>query len=625
MPPRPHPPERTDSTVNLADDVPGCVGAEEIGTGGYGRVYRAHQPAFNRTVAVKVLHGRLDDADTLRRFQRECQAIGAVAGHPNIVEVHDAGGTPSGHPYIVMPYLRRGSLAQRLAREGPIPWPQAVAITIKLCGALHSAHQASVLHRDIKPENILISDYGEPLLADFGIAHQLGSAMFTTTAAALTPAHGAPELMSDGKPSVASDIYSLASTLHTLIRGKPPFSRRGEESVFPMLARIATEPPPDLRRHGSPDEITRIVEQAMAKNPQSRPATARAFGKALQQGQARLHLPVTDLPMADDDSPAGAPPTVRTPPPPTVRTSAPGGPPPTPRTVRTPPPGAPGPFLPTAPAAPAAGPFLPTAPAAPAAGPFLPTAPAAPGPGTRTPPREPRQSRTNSLLVTLTGLAVIAVIAGLGLHFIRNRNGAPTGQVTVTDPSGSTSTVAVNSSAATGTLPKSMLTAADLGTGFTAATPRQVSDETFCGRAVGYPSGERASVTYVRPRSGSTSGSTGVTQEVFRGARGDAAKALNAVRSSARQCTFWPPTRNTAQVSYSFTPLAGRRTLGESSAEYRIESVTNRTVLHIVQVYVVQGDVLSILSYGTLTPSTDGDISLAESLAATGARRLAAT
>ena len=301
--------------MNLADDVPGCVGAEEIGAGGYGRVYRAHQPAFDRTVAVKVLHGRLDDADTLRRFQRECQAIGAVAGHPNIVGVHDAGGTPSGHPYIVMPYLRRGSLAQRLAREGPLPWQQAVTITIKLCGALHSAHQAGVLHRDIKPENILVSDYGEPLLADFGIAHRLGTVSHTTTAAALTPAQGAPELMADGKPSVVSDVYSLASTLHTLLRGEPPFSRRGEESVFPMLARIATEPPPDLRRHGVPDEVARVIEHAMNKNPQARPSSARDFGVALQQAQARLRVPVTDLPLADDDHPGRAPATVRTPPP----------------------------------------------------------------------------------------------------------------------------------------------------------------------------------------------------------------------------------------------------------------------------------------------------------------------
>jgi Protein kinase domain len=249
---------------------------------------------------VKVLHGRLDDADTLRRFQRECQAIGVVAGHPNIVGVHDAGGTPSGHPYIVMPYLRRGSLAQHL-RRGPMPWQQAVQIGIKIAGALHSAHRAGVLHRDIKPENILVSDYGEPMLADFGIAHRLGSAASTSTAAALTPAQGAPELLAGERPSVASDVYSLASTVHTLIRGVPPFAKPGEESVYPMLARIATEPPPDLRLHGVPDAVARVVERGMAKPPPHRQASALEFGRELQRAEAALRVPVTSMPLADED------------------------------------------------------------------------------------------------------------------------------------------------------------------------------------------------------------------------------------------------------------------------------------------------------------------------------------
>lgn len=596
--------------MSLADDVPGCVGPEEIGAGGYGRVYRARQPAFDRTVAVKVLHGRLDDATTLRRFQRECQAIGAVAGHPNIVEVHDAGGTPSGHPYIVMPYLRRGSLAQRLTREGAIPWQQAVTITIKLCGALHSAHQAGVLHRDIKPENILVSDYGEPLLADFGIAHRLGSVGHATTMTALTPAQGAPELIADGKPSVASDVYSLASTLHTLIRGEPPFSRRGEESVFPLLARLATEPPPDLRRHGVPDEIARVVERALAKYPQSRPPTARAFGEALQQAQTHLRLPVTDLPLADGDGPANAL-TIRTtpptPPPATVRSSAPGGPPPPPRAPRIPPLTAPGvtaprqgpdPFA-SSPGAGNVGPPGPSAPVHPAPTDPQPryagsSHPVRTAPGTGASPREPHPSRTGPLLVILASLAVIATAVGLGVYLTSHQSG---------------------------TLPTSMLVAADLGPGFAAvATPSPASDETFCGQSLGYANGERASVTYIR----SGAQVTAVTQEAFRGVRGGAAKAMNAIRAAAKRCTTWRSAESTQQASYSFAPLTGRKGLGEDSAEYRIESTTNGTALHIVQVYVVQRDVLSILSYATVTPSTDSDFSVAESLAATGANRLAA-
>jgi serine/threonine protein kinase len=160
--------------VSEGFDVPGYQDVEQIGAGGFGAVYRARQPAFDRTVAVKVLNGRLDDEATLRRFQRECQALGSVSSHPNIVPVYDAGGTPQGQPYMVMAFIRRGSLAQRLAVAGRLPWTEVAELGVKLAGALHSAHLAGVLHRDIKPENILVSDYGEPLLADFGIAQRAG-------------------------------------------------------------------------------------------------------------------------------------------------------------------------------------------------------------------------------------------------------------------------------------------------------------------------------------------------------------------------------------------------------------------------------------------------------------------
>lgn len=540
--------------MSLADDVPGCVDAQEIGTGGYGRVYKARQPAFDRTVAVKVLHGRLDDAGTLRRFQRECQAIGAVAGHPNIVGVHDAGGTPSGHPYIVMPYLRRGSLAQRVLRDGPVPWQQAVAITIKLCGALHSAHSAGILHRDIKPENVLVSDYGEPLLADFGIAHRLGSSTTTTTAAAMTPAHGAPELLAAGKPSVASDVYGLASTLHTLIRGQAPFARHGEESIFPMLARIATEPPPDLHLVGVPDEIARVVERAMAKHPSARPPTARAFGEALQQAQARLRLPVTDLPIADESAPA----TLRTPlPPATAAPPGPGDPPGHPSTGAV----------------------------------SGPAGPAAPGPG------RPPRSRTVPLLVTLAGLTVVATAVGVGLLVWR-----PT-----RDPGGGMAT------------PLALLTPADLGAEWTkSASADTVSDEAFCKVPLGYSRGTSATVTLVR-----TTPVTAVKQDAFGGVRGAAATALGTVRSSTT-CTAWKATEDGDEVAYEVSPLRGRPTLGDDSAEYRVQATGNGMTSHVIQVYVVQGDVLSILSYATVEPSTAADIAAAEALAAKGAQRLAA-
>ena len=239
--------------------MPGVSDAEEVGAGGFGWVYRAHQPAFGRTVAVKVLRGRMLDQRVLDRFQRECRAIGAVSGHPNIVHVYDAGTTPEGHPYMVMEFLPLGSLGDRLDHEGPLPWPEVARLGVKVAAALHTAHRAGVLHRDLKPENILLSDYGEPLLADFGIARVEGAKETTAGAVNASFAHAPPEVVAGRRADVRSDVYSLGSLLHTLLTGSPPFLRADDETVLPMLARLGTEPPPDLRPHGVPEPVTATV------------------------------------------------------------------------------------------------------------------------------------------------------------------------------------------------------------------------------------------------------------------------------------------------------------------------------------------------------------------------------
>lgn len=290
--------------------VPGVEEAEEIGAGGYGCVYRAHQPAFGRTVAVKLLRGRMLDQKVLDRFERECRAIGAVSGHPNIVHVYDAGTTSQGHPYMVMEFLPLGSLGDRLNREGPLGWSEVACIGVKLAAALHIAHQAGVLHRDLKPENVLLSEYGEPLLADFGIARVEGAKETTGGAVNASFAHAPPEVVSGHRADERSDVYSLGSLLHALCSGSPPFFRTDDEGLLPMLARLSNEPPPDLRDHGVPEALAASIEMAMAKRPQDRPANALAFGRELQAAQqaagqvpTRLPIPAEDAPSAPTDMP----------------------------------------------------------------------------------------------------------------------------------------------------------------------------------------------------------------------------------------------------------------------------------------------------------------------------------
>ena len=285
--------------------LPGYVDLEPVGGGGYGQVFRARQPAFDRTVAIKILNRRTDDAATDRRFRRECQALGSLSGHPNIVPVHEAGRTPAGEPYLVMDYVRGGSLADSLGRSGPLPWPDVAAIGVKLAGALHSAHGAGILHRDIKPENVLLSDYGEPQLADFGIAQRTGHG--TATEAAMTPSHTAPEQFAGAPASVVTDVYALASTLFTLLRGRPPFHGERDESVYALMARVATAPVPDLRSFGISDDLAGVIEQALDKDPLARPQSALAFGRRLQGVQSGSGLVVTALPLPREHDATGRP------------------------------------------------------------------------------------------------------------------------------------------------------------------------------------------------------------------------------------------------------------------------------------------------------------------------------
>jgi hypothetical protein len=275
--------------------VEGFEDLAEIGRGGFGVVYRARQPAFRRVVAIKVLPSADLDEQARARFEREAQAMGSVSGHPNIVIVHAAGFTDDGRPYLVMPYLSRGSLADRLTADGGLPTADAVALAVKLAGALETAHAAGVLHRDIKPDNVLFTDWGEPQLTDFGIARVEGAMRTRTGAISASLPYAPPEVIAGRPPTPAAEVYSLASTLYAALCGRAPFTVDSDESLAPLLARITMHDPPDLRRRGVPDPVWQVLAQALAKDPEERPRTAAAFGGALQEAQRRAGLPVTEM------------------------------------------------------------------------------------------------------------------------------------------------------------------------------------------------------------------------------------------------------------------------------------------------------------------------------------------
>jgi serine/threonine-protein kinase PknK len=288
----------------MIDEVPGYRILERAGEGGFSVVYRAHQQRLDRVVALKVLSVDAVDDDTMRRFERECQITGRLTAHPNVVTVLDTGMTSAGRPYISMDYFERGSLRDRLSREGPLPIPDVLRIGVKIAGALAATHEAEVLHRDVKPQNILVSRYGEPALADFGVARLVDSSEATHTNA-FTPHHAAPEVVNGEAPGVTSDIYALASSMYQLLAGTPAFRARSGSGIGPLMNRILKEPPPPIQRPDLPPQVFEVIVKAMAKAPGDRYPSAVAFATRLQHLQMELRLPVTEL--AGGDSMPGPP------------------------------------------------------------------------------------------------------------------------------------------------------------------------------------------------------------------------------------------------------------------------------------------------------------------------------
>ena len=280
-------------------DIEGLTALTEIGRGGFGVVYRATETDLGRTVAVKVLPPLLDEG-AQRRYERERLALGALSGHPNIVTIHRSGRTVDDNPFLVMEYCERGSIGDMVEADGPMAWQEATAIVVKLAGALETAHRAGIVHRDIKPANVLVSNLGEPKLADFGIARMDGAPETKSSSITASLAHAAPEVLDGRRPDGRSDVYSLGSTLYELLVGQPAFVRASDDSMLPILTRIAKEPVPSIPAP-TPFAVAEVVSQAMAKRPEDRPASAGEFGRRLAEAQRAGGIAPTSMMIEGDE------------------------------------------------------------------------------------------------------------------------------------------------------------------------------------------------------------------------------------------------------------------------------------------------------------------------------------
>jgi len=279
----------TDTSFDV--DIPGVLLERIIGRGASSTVYLGTQVRFGRKVAVKVLDRSVSGVDQLAAFQTECQTLGRLAQHPDIVTVFDADVLPNGNAYLVLDYLAGGPLSDRLGRDGAFPPDDVCRIGVRLAGALESAHRADVVHGDVKPQNVLWSRIGDPALVDFGVSQFMSDA--AGGPASLTPAHAAPELRNGEGPTPASDVYGLASTLHELAVGVPP--EVDEQTGAVDLAALAA----------LGDPCGDVIAAGLSTDPADRPASAAEFGELLRQAQVARGVQPTQMVVVDpaDDEP----------------------------------------------------------------------------------------------------------------------------------------------------------------------------------------------------------------------------------------------------------------------------------------------------------------------------------
>lgn len=287
----PSPSPEDPELVSIGSLLDGRYRVESVlGTGGMGKVYKAEHTGIGRTVAIKVLHSRLGGSkEAAQRFQREAIASGRL-DHPNIVNVSDSGALEDGSLYLVMEALEGEPLGNRLARDGRIPWREALVIIRGVLAGLQHAHDKGVVHRDIKPDNIFLARKDTDLVVkvlDFGIAKlYAGNADDpATTRAGLTvgtPAYLSPEQAVGGAITPATDLYSTSIVLYEMLVGRPPFV--DDDPLAMLTAHVSRDAPPfaeiapDLQ---VPPGLEDVITRGLAKISAERISSATDYVQML--------------------------------------------------------------------------------------------------------------------------------------------------------------------------------------------------------------------------------------------------------------------------------------------------------------------------------------------------------
>jgi serine/threonine protein kinase len=254
-----------------------------IASGGMAEVWEGRDIRLARLVVIKMPLPHVRQLDhAMTRFRREAVAA-AKLSHPNVVAVYDTG-TDGPDTFIVMERVVGESLAELLAREGPMSVERAVTIAAQVAAALDFAHRAGVVHRDVKPANLLVTSDGVVKVADFGIAKAVQDEGLTDTRATLgTARYAAPEQLDGGTPDARTDVYALGVVLYEMLCGRAPF--RADSEIAVAMAHIRDAPvPPSKLRPDLPGWLEGAVLRALAKRPDDRFVSAAEMRAVLLAG-----------------------------------------------------------------------------------------------------------------------------------------------------------------------------------------------------------------------------------------------------------------------------------------------------------------------------------------------------
>ena len=307
-------------TVATGEEILGYRIEGLIGEGGMGAVYKAVHPVFGQEVAIKVLDPLLArNAELRERFVQEAR-IQMGLRHQGIVQVL-TGEVRDERAVLVMEYVDGFSLEEVIRRRGALPAAEAAAIFRQVLEAVGHAHERGVVHRDLKPANIMVTADGTAKVTDFGIARVAGNLRLTRTGTTMgSPHYMAPEQILGSKEiDQRADIYALGATLFETLCGRPPFAdceRAGADSDFAVKEAHVRRDPPDLcaLRPEVPPAIAEAARIALAKDPEARFQSCRAFARALGEAAEACAVSAASVapdvqqdaaaPAADDAAPA---------------------------------------------------------------------------------------------------------------------------------------------------------------------------------------------------------------------------------------------------------------------------------------------------------------------------------